>query len=66
MCLEDIAVRSAGSNDLATGKAGHDFEKYRNVILRFRLSLSPLDANLLQRLAKPGEGASIEITCQII
>src|ERR1700738_668546 len=66
MCLEDVAVGSAGSNDLPTGKAGHDFEKYRNVILGLRLSLRLLKANLLQRCAKPGEGAPIERTCQII
>src|SRR3979490_2197781 len=54
MCLEDVEVRSTGSNDLATGKAAHDFEKYRSVILGFRLPLSPLKANLLQGFAGAG------------
>ena len=66
MLLEDNAVRSAGSNDLAAGEAGHDFEKDRSVILGFRLSLGSLKANLLQSFADPGEGAPIKITRQII
>src|SRR5258708_6620327 len=55
MVFEDGPVGAAGSNDLAAGEAGHDFEKYRNVILGFRLSLSPLKADLLQGFADPGE-----------
>src|SRR6266481_1737583 len=66
MFLKDVAVGSAGSNDLAAGETGHDREKYRSVILGFRLFLSPLKAKLLQGFADPGEGSPIEITCQII
>ena len=66
MVFEDVAVGPVGSNDLAAGEAGHDFEKYRNVILGFRLSLSPLKADLLQGFAEPGEGTPIEVTRQII
>ena len=66
MVLEDIAVGLTGSNDLATGEPGHDFEKYRGMILGFRFSLRPLNTNLLEGLAETGEGPPMEITCQII
>ena len=66
MVFEDVPIGPAGSNDLATGEAGHDFEKYRNVILGFRSSLSPLKAKLVQGFAEPGEGTPIEVTRQII
>jgi hypothetical protein len=36
------------------------------MILGFRVSLSSLKANLLKGFAEPGEGAPIEVTCQII
>ena len=66
MAFEDDAIRSAGSRDLATAEAGHDFEKDRSMILGLRLSLDSLNANLPQGFAKPGEGAPIEITRQIV
>ena len=66
MGLEDVALAFAGSNDLPAGEAGHDFEKDGRVILGLRLSLSPLKAKLLQGFPDPGEGASIEITRQIV
>ncbi len=66
MSLEDIARGFAGSNDLAAGEAGHDFQKDRSVILGLRLSFRPLKAKLLQGFADPGEGASIEIPRQIV
>ena len=66
MSLEDIALTLAGSDDLPAGEAGHDFQKHRSVVLGLRLSFGPLKAKLLQGFPDPGEGASIEITRQIV
>ena len=64
--LEDRAVGSTGSHDLATGETGHDFEKYCGVILGFGRCLRPLNTNLLQGFAETGERPPMKVTRQII